>query len=362
MHEVKIKDGQVVDPFAGMGGGKTLANSEMLADLLSGQYQRAQSQGLKLPDWYKDKTSFHEREDCVYSDDRVCIVINKDLSGSQPTSKAARYTIVTREDEYTRGVFTVRPDSGINCLVDGPTRASPLLWPGETGLNHNDIRWRRAAFYIHPSRKDDFIRTVCGLLRLPELSDEEAKLCDEYNNRYTRIDSLVSEKAEIWNEGSRFEIFQFENTCVFGQREMAVRTFSDSETGVRYLHTSGLGPCIAVSFYDPETRTGAMLHADSKVDLLDAFLRIKRRLTESSSSRPQIETTGGQCLAEHVRVLMAIEDSGFSLEQVSALRLGTYKTMNIGMDLKDGRIFQSPSGNHPHLGLPAGNKARFVDE
>ena len=127
--------------------------------------------------------------------------------------------------------------------------------------------------------------------------------------------------------------------------EYAIKTYHPS-SAIKALKTFGIGPCLAISFYHPESQTGVLTHIDAMTKVSASFAKINTHLSELqlpkfSNTAPewQVHIIGGNALTKKKLelTLNTLENYGFKSLMQNTL---TLKTETAWLDLKTGTLYK----------------------
>jgi len=129
------------------------------------------------------------------------------------------------------------------------------------------------------------------------------------------------------------------------------------ESGKRFIESSGAGPCVIATLYDASTKTGTMVHLDSRSNVITAVKNMKNKLA-SESSDYQFRIVGGlETNDSSRRIVEELRNSAsafnFPIVEEDILENGSVrKSVSVVLDSDTGKLYD----------LPADENSRFSQE
>lgn len=119
------------------------------------------------------------------------------------------------------------------------------------------------------------------------------------------------------------------------------------DTGKRFLESSGAGPCVIATLYDQESKTGFMVHFDSRSNVTAALKEMKKHLGENPDKWHMRIIGGYRSEESSRRIVGEIRNSAaFSkiiLVEEDILEDGYMrKSVNVVLDTESGQLFDLP--------------------
>jgi hypothetical protein len=119
------------------------------------------------------------------------------------------------------------------------------------------------------------------------------------------------------------------------------------DTGIRFLETSGAGPCVVATLYDTVSKTGLMVHFDSRSNIAVAIKEMKKQLN-GDSSKWQMRIIGGYLSEKSsISIVEEIRNSAnyskIPIIEEDILKNGSLRRdVNIVLDTETGNLYDLP--------------------
>ena len=117
-----------------------------------------------------------------------------------------------------------------------------------------------------------------------------------------------------------------------------------------HIHTTGLAPCVGLTFYDPKNKVGLLAHTDATKDVERSFDRMLAEFKRAGGEISNLEARvigGADAGSSVARLLKGLEKHSLPVVELDVL---TKTVRSIGMDTETGEVYDLDDAGH--LGLP----------
>lgn len=146
------------------------------------------------------------------------------------------------------------------------------------------------------------------------------------------------------------KVFDYERDTILPKIEVSqivlqsTYSIAGGDTGKRFLETSGAGPCVVATLYDPATKTGMMVHFDSRSNVAAALKEMKKQLNGDSNIWQMRIIGGYKSDSSSINIIEEIRNtaniSKIPIIEEDILEDGSVrKDVNIVLDTENGYLF-----------------------
>lgn len=140
-------------------------------------------------------------------------------------------------------------------------------------------------------------------------------------------------------------------------------SIAGKETKKRYLETTGAGPCVVATLYDPIKKLGSMVHFDNRSNIPRTIREMIDKMG-GDSSKMQMRIIGGyeeekssQGIVEQLRTIARL-DNTIIVEEDVLQNSKERESVDVVMDTETGEVFDLPSNHSERFSLTQMDKIK----